>query len=360
MTQSLLESATGYPVKPQSEQADDARWNALIERQRSPAAPFIYAVSTTGVFCLPWCASRRPRRENVEFFDTTSAAERAGYRACKRYRPTDDTSREAQRLEQACRLLAGSSATSSADVAAQVGLSPFYFQRFFKRKLGITPGAYRRRVLAERTKAALPVAGSVSEAIYEGGYAASSGFYSQAGRELGMPPSAARAGAPDQAVAYAVRRCSYGRVLVAFTERGVCDVAFGDSEAELSARLRERFPLASLVRRDAPAWVDEVVKLVEQPEPSSIPLDIRGTAFQERVWQELRRIPVGETRSYAELARAVGEPKAVRAVAQACAANHVAVLIPCHRVVRSDGALSGYRWGPKRKAALLSRERQRS
>lgn len=354
MTQSLLNSAAA--MTPHPAQLDDARWNALIERQRTQSPPFVYGVSTTGVFCLPWCASRRPRRENVEFFDTNAAAERAGYRACKRCRPTEDSSLEAQRLEQACRLLS-STATRSADVAAQVGLSPFYFQRFFKRKLGITPGAYRRRVLAERTKAALPAAASVSEAIYEGGYAGSSGFYSQAGRELGMPPSAARAGAPDQAVAYAVRRCSHGRVLVAFTERGVCDVALGDSEATLAARLRERFPRATLVRNDAPAWVDEVVQLVEHPAPCRIPLDIQGTAFQERVWQELRRIPVGETRSYAELARAVGEPKAVRAVARACAANRLAVLIPCHRVLRSDGTLSGYRWGAKRKAALLSREK---
>jgi len=359
MTQSLLESSTVSPVKVVSSDVDDPRWDALVERRRSPAVPFVYGVSTTGVFCLPWCASRRPRRENVEFFETSSAAERAGYRACKRCRPTEDGA-DGLRLEEACRLLSVSAAATSAAVAAQVGLSPFYFQRFFKRKLGVTPGAYRRRVLAERAKAALPGSGSVSEAIYAGGYAASSGFYSQAGRELGMPPSAARAGAPDQAVAYVVRRCSLGRVLVAFTERGVCDVAFGDSEAELSERLRERYPRARLVRTEAPVWVDEVVKLVEQPEPSSIPLDIQGTAFQERVWQELRRIPVGETRSYTELARAVGDPKAVRAVAQACAANRVAVLIPCHRVVRSDGALSGYRWGAKRKAALLEREADRN
>ncbi|HKP61937.1 MAG TPA: bifunctional DNA-binding transcriptional regulator/O6-methylguanine-DNA methyltransferase Ada [Polyangiales bacterium] len=354
MTQSLLEFE---PVKPQASNLDEARWQALLQRQRNPAAPFLYGVSTTGVFCVPWCASRRPRRENVEFFATTTAAERAGYRACKRCRPTEGSTADA-RLKEACRLLARSSATSSADVAAELGLSQFYFQRFFKARLGITPGAYRRRVLAERTKAALPAANSVSEAIYDGGYAGSSGFYSQAGRELGMPPSAARAGAPDQAVSYTVRRCSYGRVLVAFTERGVCDVALGDSEAELSARLRERFPRAELVRTQAPAWVDEVVTLVEHPQPSNVPIDIQGTAFQERVWQELRRIPAGETRSYTEVARAVGEPQAVRAVARAIASNRVAVLIPCHRVIRTDGTLSGYRWGAKRKARLLERERK--
>jgi AraC family transcriptional regulator of adaptative response/methylated-DNA-[protein]-cysteine methyltransferase len=356
MTQSLLESPI---VTQQPSEPEDSRWDALVERRRNPTAAFVYGVSTTGVFCLPWCASRRPRRENVEFFADAAAAERAGYRPCKRCRPTEEISADVSRLEEACRLLATSSSSSSAAVAAQLGLSPFYFQRFFKRKLGITPGAYRRRVLAERTKAALPAAGSVSEAIYAGGYAASSGFYSQAGRELGMPPSAARAGARDRAVEFAVRRCSYGRVLVAFTERGVCDVALGDSEADLSARLRERFPHARLSRADAPAWVDEVVRLVEKPEVSSIPLDIQGTAFQERVWQELRRIPVGQTRSYTELARALGEPKAVRAVAGACAANRVAVLIPCHRVVRSDGTLSGYRWGLKRKANLLEREKRK-
>ena len=352
MTQLLLESMRPVMTLP----LDDARWKALTERRREPAAAFVYAVATTGVYCVPWCASRRPRRENVQFFETPAAAERAGYRACKRCRPAE-APESARRLEEACRLLAELPHGSSAEVAAQIGLSPFYFQRFFKRQLGITPGAYRRRVLAERAKSALPAAGSVTEAIFDAGYGASSRFYAQAARELGMPPSAARSGARGEAVQYTVRPCAYGRVLIAFTTRGVCAVTLGDEERELIEQLSRRYPKARVVHSDCPEWVAHVLDAIDNPGLQDIPLDIRGTAFQERVWSELRRIPAGETRSYAQIAAAVGDPRAVRAVARACAENRVAVLIPCHRVVRSDGKLSGYRWGVERKRKLLERER---
>jgi AraC family transcriptional regulator of adaptative response/methylated-DNA-[protein]-cysteine methyltransferase len=259
-------------------------------------------------------------------------------------------------MVEACRLLERGDGASAAEVCAALGLSRAHFQRAFKRHVGVTPRAYRGRVMAERAKAAIKGAPTVTAAIYDAGFSSSSRFYDGAARELGMPPRRARAGARGERVQYALRRCSLGWLLVAWTARGVCDVRFGDDERGAVEAVRARFPEAALEGRDVPPWVAEVVDAVERPRPVDVPLDVAGTAFQQRVWAALRRIPLGETRTYAEVAAAIGVPSAARAVAGACAANDLAVVVPCHRVVRDDGRTSGYRWGPARKEALLARE----
>jgi AraC family transcriptional regulator of adaptative response/methylated-DNA-[protein]-cysteine methyltransferase len=339
-----------------------ARWAAVLRRDRTADGCFVYAVKTTGVFCRPGCASRRPLQKNVELFDAPDRAQRAGYRACKRCAPSavrpDHATLAA--VVTACRLLEREQGVRSDELAALVGLSPAYFARAFKRHVGVTPQAYRRRVLAERAKHELGSARTVTSAVYDAGYGSASRFYAGAARELGMTPSEAQRGGRGQRVRYVVRRCSLGHALVAWTERGVCEVGLGDDTGELTAALRARFPQAEHARSDLPPWIERVLAAVERPHAVDVPLDIRGTAFQQRVWEALRRIPAGETRSYAQLALALGTPKAVRAVARACASNRIAVLVPCHRVVRSDGALSGYRWQPERKRALLQREARSS
>jgi AraC family transcriptional regulator of adaptative response/methylated-DNA-[protein]-cysteine methyltransferase len=339
----------------------DARWAAVQQRDRRADGSFVYAVETTGIFCRPSCASRVPHRRNVEFFEQIGHAEQSGYRPCKRCRPTaaDDPRAKLERtLVRACRLLERDGGRPrSHEVAADVGLSSYYFQRSFKKHLGVSPQEYRRRVVAERAKTDLVEANSVTDAIYNAGYSSSSRFYDGPARELGMTARQARSGARDQTVRYAVRSCSLGRLLVAWTARGVCDVRFAHSDDEAVRGLSKRFPAASLARAQLPSWVDAVAELVERPDaPTEIPLDVRGTAFQERVWRELRLIRVGETKSYSEVARDIGAPTASRAVARACATNGLAVVVPCHRVVRSDGAVSGYRWGVDRKKELLQRE----
>ncbi len=337
----------------------EERWAAVVARDRRADGAFVLGVKTTGVYCRPGCTARTPLRRNVEFFDSLSAAERAGYRACRRCTPdrASPWSEAVDRMVRACRLLEREERIETRELARRLGLNAFTLQRTFKKHVGVTPQAYRRRVLAERARGEIPAARSVSEAIYGAGYSSSSRFYEGIGRELGMPPRQARAGGRGTEVRYAVRSCALGALLVAWTERGACDVRFGETEEAAVRGIRVRFPAAALARSDVPAWVDEVVDVIERPRRSDIPLDIQGTAFQQRVWQELRRIPPGETRSYAQVAAAIGAPSAARAVASACAANHLAVLVPCHRVVRAGGDLSGYRWGPERKRELLRRER---
>lgn len=336
---------------------EDQRWAAVTARDDAGGA-FLYGVKTTGVFCRPGCASRRPLRRNVEFFETSQAAEQAGYRPCRRCAPdrADPGSEASLRMVRACRMLEGEEGLETRELARRLGLNAFTLQRAFKKHVGVTPQAYRRRVLAERARERIPAAGSVSEAVYAAGYSASSRFYEGVGRELGMPPRQALTGGRGAEVRYAVRSCSLGALLVAWTERGVCDVRFGEDEAEAVRELRSRFPAAASVRSAVPGWVDQVAQVIERPRRSDIPLDIQGTAFQQRVWAELRRIPAGETRSYAQVAAAIGAPSSVRAVAGACAANRLAMLVPCHRVVRTGGDLSGYRWGVARKRELLRRE----
>ena len=257
---------------------------------------------------------------------------------------------------QACRLLSSNQPMETREVARAVWLSDSCFQRCFKKHLGITPQQYRRRVLSERGRDAIAEASSVTQSIYEAGYSSSSRFYDGVGQELGMKPSVARTGGLGEQIEYAIAGCSLGYILIAWTARGVCEVAFGDRAEELLPRLTRHFPKAVFRTSQQSEWPRAVVESVEMATPADIPLDIRGTAFQERVWSALRAIPSGETRTYSEIAEALGQPKSARAVARACASNKLAVVVPCHRVVRKDGDLSGYRWGVERKRELLRRE----
>jgi len=346
------------PARP----SDDERYTAIQCRDPSQDGAFFYGVRTTGVYCRPSCAARLARRENVSFHPTCAAAERAGFRACKRCRPNEasQAERQAETVRRACCLIdAAEDAPTLADIARRVGVSPFHFHRVFKQATGVTPKAYAAARRAARLQDGLGTAESVTQAIYEAGFNAPSRFYEGASGRLGMTPGAYRKGGVGAAIRFAVGQCSLGAILVAATEQGICAIAFGDDPDTLVRGLQDRFPKADLVGGD-PAFevtVARVVGLVEAPgQGCDLPLDIRGTAFQQRVWQALRALPAGATASYRDIAAAVGAPAAVRAVAQACAANTLAVAIPCHRVIRSDGALSGYRWGIDRKAALLQRE----
>jgi AraC family transcriptional regulator, regulatory protein of adaptative response / methylated-DNA-[protein]-cysteine methyltransferase len=341
----------------------EARWWDAVSR-RDPAfdGAFVFAVRTTGVYCRPSCASRPAKRENVSFFSSAEAAERAGYRACKRCRPdklgAPDPQVEA--VKRACaRIASAEEAPSLADLAASVGLSPFHFHRVFKKVAGVTAKAYAAQMQASRAADGLRTAETITEAIYDAGFNSSSRFYETAAARLGMTPTAVRRGGEGAAIRFAIGEASLGAVLVAATDKGVCAIMLGDDPDVLARELQDRFPRAELVGGDGgfERMVAEVVGLIEAPGQSlDLPLDIRGTAFQQRVWQALRAIPPGKTATYAEIAKAVGRPKAVRAVAQACAANPLAVAIPCHRVVRKDGDLSGYRWGVERKRELIARE----
>ena len=342
--------------------ADEARWDAIRRRDPAYDGKFFFAVRTTGVYCRPSCASRGAKRENVSFYATKEAAEKAGYRACKRCRPdkigAPDPKAEAVRL--ACeRIEAAEEAPSLVEIAAGAGMSPYHFHRVFKAVVGVTPKAYAAQTKARRAAEGLRTAGTVTEAIYDAGFNSSSRFYETARARLGMTPTAVRRGGKGAAIRFAIGEASLGAVLVAATDKGVCAIMLGDDPDGLARALQDRFPRAEIVGGDPEfeRTVAQVVGLVEAPgQRIDLPLDIRGTAFQERVWQALRAIPPGKTATYAEIAKAVGQPKAVRAVAQACAANPLAVAIPCHRVVRTDGGLSGYRWGVERKRKLLDRE----
>jgi AraC family transcriptional regulator, regulatory protein of adaptative response / methylated-DNA-[protein]-cysteine methyltransferase len=339
---------------------DDARWDAL--RRRDSDSSFTYAVLTTGIFCRPTCAARLPRRENVRFFASPAAAEKAGYRACKRCRPTEASAAERQSalIAKACRLIEDAEELPSLDVlAAAAGMSRFHFHRVFKAVTGVTPKAYGDAHRRTRVHSELGRSDTVTAAIYGAGFNSNGRFYAAAPDMLGMTPTAFRAGGQGEAIRFALGECSLGAILVAATEKGVCAIQFGDDPEALLRDLQDRFPKARLIGADAgfEQLVARVVGLVEAPaQEHDLPLDVRGTAFQQRVWQALRAIPAGTTASYAEIAARIGRPKAVRAVAQACAANALAVAIPCHRVVRTDGSLSGYRWGVARKQALIARE----
>jgi AraC family transcriptional regulator of adaptative response/methylated-DNA-[protein]-cysteine methyltransferase len=340
---------------------DDRRWTAVLERDASADGAFLYGVRTTGVVCRPGCASRTPKRGNVAFFDTLEEAQRAGFRPCRRCTPGEPSPQErfAAHVVRACRRLEEEEPEPTLEaLAAEAGLSRAHFQRAFKRAVGLTPKQYARTKRAERFRAHLGRAGSVTEAIYDAGFGSSSRAYE--GAALGMTPSAYRNGAAGLSIRYGVAPCSLGWLIVAASERGVCAIEFGDDPNELPARLRDRFP-AAVLAEGGPEFarvVARVVAFVEAPSDDlGMPLDVRGTVFQKRVWDALRQVPPGTTVGYAELAVRIGRPEAARAVAGACAANALAVAIPCHRVVRADGGLSGYRWGVERKRALLDRER---
>jgi AraC family transcriptional regulator of adaptative response/methylated-DNA-[protein]-cysteine methyltransferase len=340
------------------EPIDDARWETVRERTRDDS--FLFAVKTTSIYCRAGCPSRTPARRNVLVFGDAAAAESAGFRACKRCAPDDDAP-DADRvrlIRRACALLDTDAAPSLDAVAREVGLSRFHFQRTFRRVAGVTPGEYLRQRRAERFRARLASGASVTAAIQDAGYGSASRPYASAA--LGMTPSRYRAGGRGERVTFAIASCALGRVLVATTERGVCAIELGDDDGAVLAALERHVPNADLQRDDDAlrATVDAVVTLVEEPAASfALPLDVRGTAFQRRVWNALRAVRPGEPVTYASLARAVGSPNAAQAVGAACAANRLAVAIPCHRVVREDGGLAGYRWGLERKRALLDRER---
>ncbi|MES2718316.1 MAG: bifunctional DNA-binding transcriptional regulator/O6-methylguanine-DNA methyltransferase Ada [Pseudomonadota bacterium] len=345
--------------------AADPRWAALQARDAQADGRFVYSVRTTGVYCRPSCGARPARPENVAFHDTPAAAEQAGFRPCRRCRPNEPSlaSQQAAVVARLCRRLETDVPMPSLEqLADDAQCSPFHLQRVFKRITGLTPKAYAAAHRSRRVQTALARSGTVTEAIYDAGYHSGGRFYADAPNVLGMTPTRWRAGGADTELRFAVGQCSLGAILVARSEVGLCAILLGDDPDALARELQDRFPRARLVGGDAgfEQWVARVVGFVEAPAIGlDLPLDIRGTAFQQRVWQALQAVPPGETVSYAEVARRIGAPAATRAVAQACGANALAVAIPCHRVVRHDGALSGYRWGVERKRALLEREAQR-
>jgi AraC family transcriptional regulator of adaptative response/methylated-DNA-[protein]-cysteine methyltransferase len=339
---------------------DDARWRAVAGRHRAADGEFFYAVRTTGVYCRPACAARQPRRENVRFFASAADAERAGYRACKRCRPGEVVGRHEAAVAAACRLIdADPRSPDLAALAGAAGMSRFHFHRVFRALVGLTPKAYAAARRGDRLREALSAEAGVAQAAFAAGFNSSSQLYAASDRLLGMAPATFRQGGAGAAIRFAVGQCSLGAILVAATERGVCEIALGDDPQALVRDLEDRFHRAELSGgdREFDAIVARVVGLVESPRPDvRLPLDVRGTAFQRRVWHELARIPLGARTTYAEVARRLGAPRATRAVAAACAANRLALAIPCHRVVRTDGSLAGYRWGVERKQALLARE----
>lgn len=335
----------------------DTAWAAVTARDRTQDGCFVFAVRSTGIYCRPSCPARRPLRQNVAFFADGTAARAAGYRACLRCRP-DEAARDALAVRHAVSMLeAAEERVSLTALAAAVGYAPHHFQRLFTQALGVSPAAYARGLRARRADAALAGgAGRITDALYDAGYAAPSRFYAEAKGRMGMKPGRSQKGGMGERIRAAVAHTSLGPLLVAATDRGLCRIAFEEDEQAL----RARFPQAEIVPPDA-AFADTVravVTLVDDPARSgmALPLDARGTAFQQAVWQALRAIPPGETRTYAQIASAVGRPQAVRAVGTACGDNALAVLIPCHRVLRSDGGLGGYAYGLERKKALLARE----
>jgi AraC family transcriptional regulator of adaptative response/methylated-DNA-[protein]-cysteine methyltransferase len=335
---------------------EERYWQAVEGRETRWDGQFVYAVQSTGVYCRPSCPARRPRREQVRFFAAPDAAERAGYRPCRRCHPREDAGLAV--VERACRRIEKSNPGLEA-LAAEQGMSAQRLTRLFRRHLGITPRQYAgaHKMAAFRTE--VRNGASVTEALYEAGYGSGSRLYERAHAELGMTPAAYRRGATGVRIGYSVVGCPLGRLLVAATEKGICMVSLGSAEAGLEAALYLEFPGAEIERDDGRLreWTAALVGQLEGEQPAArLPLDIRATGFQRRVWEELRRIPPGMTRSYGEVARAIERPTAARAVARACATNPVALVIPCHRVVRNDGAVGGYRWGVKRKEKLLAME----
>lgn len=342
--------------------ADDPRWQRIVARDKTADGQLWYSVVTTGVYCRPSCPGRLANPQNVLLHDSLESARATGFRPCLRCNP-EGSSIEADNIAmvtRACRLIEESEEELSLEsLAESLGRSPSYFHRIFKSITGLTPKAYAAAHRAKKVRHGLAAGNSVTETIYDAGFNSSGRFYEQSTSILGMTPSQYRSGGANEEIKFAVGQTSLGAILVASSKRGVAAILLGDDPAELVRNLQDRFPKARLIGADPEyeALVARVVGMVEQPRAGlDLPLDVRGTAFQQRVWRALQEIPAGETVSYAEVARRIGLPKAVRAVASACAANSLAIAIPCHRVVRNDGALSGYAWGVDRKRALLDRE----
>lgn len=342
---------------------DARRWEAIMERDQSADGHFFYAVRTTGIVCRPSCPSRQARRENVLFFETFLQAEQAGFRPCKRCKPDAPSldERQAQAIAAVCRAIEQAEEIPSLESLAQIaGMSRFHFHRIFRKKTGVTPKAYAAAYRAMRLRVALTRNARVIDAMYDAGFTSSGRFYAESDARLGMTPGAWRAGGRGVQMQFAVGQCWLGAVLVAATQKGVCAITLGDDPDQLVRALQDQFPQADLIGGNAAFenTVAAVIGFIEVPRGElHLPMDVRGTAFQQRVWQALRDIAPGQRVTYSDIAARIGKPSAVRAVAGACASNTIAVLIPCHRVVRMDGSLSGYRWGIERKQALLERER---
>jgi AraC family transcriptional regulator of adaptative response/methylated-DNA-[protein]-cysteine methyltransferase len=341
---------------------DRERWQAVLQRDKNVNDAFFYSVKTTGVYCRPWCPARRARRENVAFHPTPKDAERAGFRPCKRCKPNDPSAHgePAAMVAQACRLIVDAEEPLSLDALAEaVGMSAWHFHRVFKSMTGLTPKAYATAHRAKRMHEELSRRGTVTSAIYNSGFNSNGRFYAESNKRLGMKPTEFKAGGDGATIRFAAGECSLGSILVAATDLGICSIAMGNDPHTLVRELQDRFPKAELIGGDRQfeKMVARVVAFVENPSMGlELPLDVQGTSFQQRVWKALCEIPCGETRTYAELAQKLGQPNASRAVAGACAANPLAVAIPCHRVVRTNGSLSGYRWGVERKEKLLHAE----
>jgi len=342
-------------------EAQEDLWQAVRLRDAGRDGAFYYAVKSTGIYCRPSCPSRRPRRTQVAFYATTSEAERAGFRACRRCRPAE-AKPQGRVIEELCRYIeahADEQLTLTA-LGRLAGMSSFHLQRVFKAEIGISPREYQSAVRIAAVKEHLKSGKSVTEALYEAGYGSSSRLYETAKPQMGMDPGAYRKGAPGTEIAYTIADSPLGMMLVGSTQKGICAVSFGKSEAELAGCLRAEFPAATVRREPQVPWLPDILAHLEGRKPNpALPLDIRATAFQQIVWEYLGSIPYGSTSSYSEVAAGIGQPKAARAVARACATNRIAVLIPCHRVVKESGDPGGYRCGLKRKAQLLQMEAER-
>jgi AraC family transcriptional regulator, regulatory protein of adaptative response / methylated-DNA-[protein]-cysteine methyltransferase len=364
MMNSFPKRSPADPGKSQSNSypTDDAKWQAVRKKDAHADGCFVFSVSTTGVYCRPSCASRQALRKNVAFHASAAKAEEAGFRPCKRCRPEGPTlaAERSAAMARACRLIEESENAPTLDVLAKsAGMSRYHFHRVFKEVTGVTPKTYAQAQQARRIRDELPKRRSVTDAIYGAGFNSAGRFYATSSRMLGMKPDHFRQGGVGETIRFSVGKCSLGLILVAASDKGVCAITLSDDPELLQRDLRRRFPNAELVggNRAFEKTVAAVVHFVEAPRLGlDLPFDIRGTAFQQRVWQALQKIPLGSTTSYAEIARSLGLPKGARAVAGACAANSLAVVIPCHRVIRGDGTLSGYHWGVDRKRALLKRE----
>ncbi|MBO1358647.1 bifunctional DNA-binding transcriptional regulator/O6-methylguanine-DNA methyltransferase Ada [Acetobacter sacchari] len=342
--------------------ARDSRWTRILARDRNSDGTLWYSVSTTGVYCRPSCPSRTPNPKNVTLHDTLESARATGCRPCKRCNPEgcSTDAANAALVERACRLIeTAEEAPSLETLATAVELSPGYFHRIFKAQTGLTPKAYASASRARKVREGLEQGAKVTDALYDAGFNSNGRFYAQSSAMLGMTPKHYKNGGTHEVLHFAVAQCSLGAILVASSEKGVASILIGDDPEALVLDLQDRFPKAKLIGAD-PDYeknIAKVIGFVETPNQGlDLPLDVRGTVFQQRVWQALRQIPAGETVTYAEVARRIGQPTATRAVAGACASNHIAVAIPCHRVIRNDGSLSGYRWGVERKRHLLRRE----
>lgn len=350
-------------MTPAAEYTSDARrWQALVERDAQADGTFVYGVTTTGIFCRPTCPSRQPNRGNVRFFGNWQMAEHHGFRPCRRCNPRDCTARDAsiERVIRACTMIEEAEHEPSLnELAGAAGLSPYHFHRIFRKAVGVTPKQYAMELRLKRMRRNLEKNRTITESVYKSGYESNSRFYETATKNLGMKPSTYRKGGKGMCIRYGIVQSYLGWLLVAATEHGICRIDFDDTPGELHTRLRTAFPAADFRENDPEfrATINQTLAFLEKPgQGPPLPLDIQGTAFQRRVWTALQNVPAGSTVSYTELAQRIGNPRAARAVARACAANHLAVAIPCHRVVRRDGDPGGYRWGLDRKKTLIQRE----